>query len=438
VTAVDRRSTRRGGAAARLVVSLVACLLLLGGAAGASWLIFASEPTAEREGATRRSAALVETVTAERGTYRPILEVLGVVEPARDVVLSPRVPGRIVELQSRFLPGGVVTAGEPLVRLDPADFEHLLTARRSELHQVRAELAIERGRQRVARQEYELLGEEIDPSNRALVLREPQIEAIRARMQSAEAAVEQAELDLERTIVEAPFDARILTRLVNVGSQVQAGTPLGRLVGIDEYWIIASVPLRDAGRIRFADEDGIGSRVRVRHETAWEPGVHRLGSASRLIGTVDERSRLAQVLVTVPDPLGRTTDGPPLILGTIVRVRIEGRPLEDVVRLDRDLVRQNDTVWVMADEALEIREAEIVFDDARYAYVRSGIEAGEQIVRTNLATVTEGLALRRAGATDADADADAGAGAGDGDEAGAGADVAAEVRPALADEEASR
>ncbi len=399
----DGETGQRGGGVARVILSLVACTLLIGGAAGASYLIFSSEPEAQQEGATRRTAALVETITADRGAYRPRLEVLGRVEPARDIILSPRVSGQIIDLRPRFVPGGLVEKGEPLLQIDPADFERVLTARRGELRQVQAELAIEQGRQLVARREFELLGEEIDPESRALVLREPQIESIRARLQAAQAAVEQAQLDLDRTTVEAPFDAQILTRTANVGSQVAPGDPLGRLVGVEEYWVMATIPLRDLRWLRFADReegDGTGSPVRVRHRTAWGPGAHREARLTRLIGTVDDQTRLARVLVSVPDPLARKTDGPPLILGTIVQLEIEGRALEDVVRLDRDYLRQNDTVWVMADEKLEIREADVAFRDAEHAFIRTGVEGGEHVVTTSLATVTDGLPLRRAGDPD--------------------------------------
>src|SRR5690606_35796106 len=98
----------------------VACVLLLGAAGGASYVIFATEPTAESEGATRRTAALVETVIAERGGYRPRLEVLGAVEPAQDVVLSPRVGGQVIAVEPELVPGGVVSADQELLRIDPA------------------------------------------------------------------------------------------------------------------------------------------------------------------------------------------------------------------------------------------------------------------------------------------------------------------------------
>lgn len=395
---MDEPTTRPGvRMAVRIVLSIVLCAILLGAAAGATWLIFSTEPVAESESATRRSAALVETKVVQRAAHRPLIKVLGVVEPARDIVLSPRVSGQILHMEPGFVPGGTVREGEPLLQIDPADFEAVLIARESELHQMQAELAIEEGRQAVSRQEFELLGDEIDQANRSLVLREPQIAAIRAQLRSAEAAVRRATLDLERSTVRAPFDAQILSRNANLGSQVAPGDELGRLVGVDEYWITASVPLRDVPWLSFADDGRPGARATIRHTAAWPPGVEREAFVARLIGAVDERSRLAQVLLTVADPLARERDAPPLILGTIVELRIEGTPIEDVVRLERAYVRQNDTVWVMVDDALEIRTVEVIYRDSEHAYIRDGLEDGEHVVTTSLATVTSGLRLRREG-----------------------------------------
>lgn len=378
----------------RAVISVALGAVLLGAAGGAIAIIFSTEPTAEREAQTRKTAAFVEVFDVQRGDFRPSVEVLGQVHPARDVVLTPRVSGQIITMEPSFVPGGLVEAGRPLIRLDPADAERAVTTRRSELLQVEAELAMEHGRQRVAQREYELLGEQIDEDSRSLVLREPQIAIIQAQLEGARAALELAELNLERTTVRAPFDAQVLDRTVNIGSQIAAGDALGRLVGIDEYWIIASVPLRDLRWIVFDEATGNSSNVRVRHSTAWQPGEFRQARVMRLIGEVEPSSRLARVLVTLPDPLARETDGPPVVLGTLHQLEIEAREIPDVVRLDRDYLRQNDTVWLMVDNQLEIRSVSVVFRDANYAYISEGIETGDQVVTTSLATVTEGLLLR--------------------------------------------
>ena len=133
--------------------------------------------------------------------------------------------------------------GAALLRIDPADYQAALRQRRSELAQARADLELEQGRQAVAEQDFELLGEELDEGNRHLVLRQPQLKQARARVDFAEAALRRAELDLQRTRISAPFDAQILSRDVATDSQVSTGDSLARLVATDRYWGSASVTL---------------------------------------------------------------------------------------------------------------------------------------------------------------------------------------------------
>lgn len=370
-------------------------LLLLAGAAALSYWIQSSEPTAKREAATRRSAALVETTRIERGTHSPTISVLGAVRPAREVVLSPRVAGEIVAVDDSFRPGAVVQAGQQLLEIDPTDYEQAIVMRESEVGQVEAELAIEEGQQRVAEREFRLLGEEIGTANRSLVLREPQIASLRSKLRAAQSELEQARLELTRTKVAAPFDAQILERYTELGAQVSAGDQLARLVGTTEYWVIASVPLTALRWIQFPKDGAPGARATIRHRSVWPGDQHRVGTVQRLIGEVDQSTRLGRVLVSVSNPMGSATE-PQMILGTLVQLEIEARPLEDVVRLPRGLLRQNDTVWVMEEGELKIRHVEVAFSDGKHAYIRGGLAAGEQVVTTNLATVVDGLPIRTA------------------------------------------
>lgn len=379
----------------RILGSMIACTGILGGAAAAIYYINTTEPVATQVKSVRKSAALVETTTAERGDYSPQIEVLGTVQAASEVLLSPRVSGQVSSLSQKFVPGGTVNAGDVLVQIDPTDFKNTLSIRKSELEQVEASLQIEEGRQLLAQQELELLQDTIKDLNRSLVLREPQIASIRAEVNAAKAEVQRAQIDLERTEVKAPFDAQILNRSVNVGSQVSPGDELARLVGLDEYWVMASVPLRSLRWVEFPEIDGQGSEVILRDSDTWLPGTERTAVVSRLIGTLDDQTRLARVLITVADPLGRESDVPPLVLDTLIETQIVGRPLEDVVRIEREYVRDKDTVWLMKDSKLEIRSVEIVFRDAQYAYISSGLENDDEVVTTNLATIASGIPLRK-------------------------------------------
>lgn len=385
---MDRRKT--------VLISLL--VLVAGGVV--TWLIFATEPEAERSGAVRESAMLVDVIEAERGTFQPTIRAMGTVEPARDITLAPRVGGQVVRLSDAFTPGGFVREGQVLLQIDPADYEIALAQRRGDLAQVRTDLEIELGRQDVARQDYQLLRDTVPADDRSLVLRVPQLEAARSRVEAAEAMVEQAELDLERTTIRAPFDAHVLTRAANVGSQVAPGDPLGRLVGVDTYWVVATVPQSRLRWLTFPDDGEPPSPVRIRNRTAWAEGEERTGTLHRLVGALEGGTRLARVIVDVPDPMATRpeADGPPLMIGSFVEALIEAEPLTDVIRLDRDYIRDDDTVWVMEDGALRIRSVEVIFRDADHAYIASGLEPGARVVTTDLSTVVEGAPLR----TDAD------------------------------------
>lgn len=383
------------------LVSALVSVLILALAGGLLWWIFRSEPEAKRTGASRESAMLVDVVEVERGDYRPRIIAMGTVEPSRDIVLSPRVEGMITTVHAPFQPGAFVPEGEVLLEIDPADYANSLRQRESDLKRAQAALTLELGRRQAAAQGFELLEREVAEKDRSLVLREPQLETARADVEAAEAMVGQARLDLERTRIRAPFDAHVLDREANTGSQVSPGDSLGRLVGVEEYWIEATVPLAQIPWLEFADEDGEGTKVSIRNRSAWSPGEKRAGRLLTLVGALDERTRLARVIVSVSDPLGVLDPGaekPRLIVGTFVETEMAARMLENVVRLDRAHLHQDDTVRLMRDGKLAIRTVGVAFRDAEHAYIRDGLETGDLVVTTKLSTVVEGAGLRRTSA----------------------------------------
>jgi len=379
------------------VFTLLVCLAILGVAGAAVKIIQSTEPTPQRTGASRRTAMLVETTPAERGAFRPVIEVLGTVRAREEISLSPRVSGEIIERSPDFTSGGFLEKGQMILRIDPADYENIVAQRRSALHQAEADLDIEMGRQQVAQLDYELLGDDIDLDDKSLILRQPQLNAAKADVEAARAALAQAELDLERTTIRAPFDAQVISRNANVGSQVARGDDLGQLVAVDSYWVVATVPLSKLRMVEFAREEEPGSKARIRIRSAWPAGLYREGEVLRLIGALDPMTRLARVNIAVADPLTRSGDPakqPPLIIDAVAEVTIEGRELNDVIRIDRDYLRENDTVWAKEEGELRIKRVTVAFRDARYAYVSEGLSEGEQIVTSGLSTVVEGAPLR--------------------------------------------
>ena len=383
--------------------TIVICTVILLLAVSVITVIHLTEPKAQRTSASKRTAMLVEVTHGERGTFQPEIVVMGTVRAENEIVLSPRVGGEIISISQSFTPGGFVDEGEVLLQIDPADYEVVLLQRKSELLQASAELELELGRQDLAKKDYRELEGTISSEYKSLVLRAPQLNMARSRVEAAEAAVRRAELDLERTRIRAPFAAHIINREANGGSQVSPGEALGKLVGIRQYWVEAAVPVSNLRWIDFSKERGsAGSGVHIRNRAAWPEGTFREGSVHRLIGELEEQTRLARVLLTVADPLSHEPESaglPPLMIGSFVEARIAGIPIQDVIRIDRDYVRQDDTIWIDENSVLSIRDLEIVFRDDEFAYIRSGLSSEDQVITTNLATVFDGAALRQAEST---------------------------------------
>ena len=261
------------------------------------------------------------------------------------------------------------------------------------------------GRQQIAEQDLKLITNDslfkdnpLSVEERQLVLRQPQLNAVKATIVGAKASVDQAQLNLERTTIRAPFDAHILSQNVTTGSQVGPGDDLGRLVGTDYYWVTATVPVSKLQWLRFPENDkDRGSTVLIKNSTAWPDGQYREGYLDKQIGALDGQTRLARVLIKVADPLAKNTDlegRPKLMIGTFVEVEMQANKLDDIVRLNRDYIRSNETVWVMKDDKLEIREVDIALTDNEYAYIREGLQEGEHVVITDLSTVSNGIGLR--------------------------------------------
>jgi len=383
--------------------TIAICTVILLLAASVITVIRLTEPKAQRSSASKRTAMLVEVTRGERGTFQPEILAMGTVRPEKEIILSPRVGGEIVSVSESFTPGGFVDEGEVLLQIDPADYEVNLLQRKSELHQATADLELELGRQNLALKDYKELEGTISSEYKSLVLRAPQLNTARSRVEAAEASVRRAELDLERTRIRAPFAAHIINREANEGSQVSPGEALGKLVGIQHYWVEAAVPVSSLRWIDFSEERlSQDTGVSIRNRSGWPDGAFREGGVHRLIGELEDQTRLARVLLTVSDPLSHEPESaglPPLMIGSFVEARITGIPLQDVVRINRDVIRKDDTIWINEDGVLKIRELDIVFRDDEFAYVRTGLSADDQVITTNLATVFEGAALRMAQST---------------------------------------
>jgi RND family efflux transporter MFP subunit len=384
------------------MTGLIIPACILAGAGGFLKHQMDTRPQARRMKPPREARPVaVETVHVE--DCRAQVAAMGTVKPAREITLSPEVSGVITRIDPIAVPGGLIEAGQELFTIDSRDYEALLTQRDSDVSRAQLNLKLEAGNQTVAQAEYQLLEEVIGEDDAELVLRKPHMANAQAALDGAVAAMEKARLDVQRCTIRAPFNAIIIGKFVDVGARVSptattTTSALLRIIGTDEYWIEAAVSVDELVWLDIPRAEGQeGSVVHVFNPAAWGAEARRQGRLLRLLGEVEQAGRMAQVLVSVKDPLCvHGNAGQPVLLnGSYVRMEIEGRAIAGVIAVRRAHLRDGDKVWVMNDaDALEIRPVTIVFRGKDTVYVSDGIADGERIVTTDLAAAVEGMPLR--------------------------------------------
>jgi RND family efflux transporter MFP subunit len=327
------------------------------------------------------------------------VESQGTVSPRTESVLLPEVAGRVIEVSPSFVPGGFFEEDEFLLRIDPFDYRQAAVQARGAVAQAELRLATELAEADVARKEWDELGEG-EPT--PLTLREPQVAEARAALDSARAALENAERNLQRTTILAPYAGRVRQKQVDVGQYVSPGSPLATIYSVDYAEIRLPLPDNDLAFVdlpldyRGEASAGRGPEVTLRADFAGRTFAWK-GRIVRTEGEIDPRSRMVHAVARVSNPYSRGSDPerPPLAAGMYVEAEIAGRKVEDVALIPRSAVRTNDTVLIVdEEERLRFRPVEILQATAEHAIVQSGLADGERICLSNLTAVTDGMRVR--------------------------------------------
>ena len=344
----------------------------------------------------------VETRPVIPRDYQVMLQSYGTVQPRTQSMLIAQVGGQIVEINENVRDGGFFEKGDVLGRIDPRDYEADVQIAEATLADARQALAEAVARSEQAREDWERLGNEGEPSD--LVLRIPQLEAARARVKSAESALAKARLDLERTNIVAPFAGRVLRKLVDLGQVVGMNTQLAEIYATDVVEVRLPLRNRDLGFIdlpesyRFADvetTDRVDAVIRsdLIGEEEW------LGKLVRTEGAIDESARQLHVIAQIDDPFGRQSEGrSPIKIGQYVTAEIEGRMLSNVIVIPNNTIYQGTYVYIVEDGILRRRDIDIDWQNDNEAVVASGLMPGDELVTTPLGQVTSGIRVSVIGA----------------------------------------
>ena len=346
-----------------------------------------------------RTIVTVDVTEVVKQNLRIPIQAQGTVTPLQETSVMSEVNGRIIEVSPSFIVGGFVSKDDVLLRIDPRNYKTSLLRAEASVKSAQSNLAQETGRAKVAEQEWKKTprGKQRTQASKDLYLRKPQLDQALAQMLAAQADLNTARDNLERTSIRAPYDALIRTKHSELGQFVAAGTPLADIFSVEYAQIRLPIPqnkleyleLPELGTMQNGSPVDLYTEVggQVKH---WNAYLHHTE------GVFDARSRVLFNVVRIKDPYGlQYPHAEPLRIGTFVNARIEGKELFDIVRLPRYIIRAGNNVWVIDETGLlRTRSVTLLRTGGDFVYVSAGLNDGELVSLTTLDNSFEGAQVR--------------------------------------------
>jgi RND family efflux transporter MFP subunit len=306
----------------------------------------------------RARLAAVEALTASR----PV-PVYGVVQPARQAFVSGRVMGSVVAVHVQ--PGARVSRGQPLLEVQPDASNGQVAQARGALAQAQAALALAEHNFR----RFEALHAEKAASELELDMARMQLEQARGAVEQAQGAVQAASAVADDAVVRAPFAARVVETLVEVGDLAAPGRPLVRVESLEGREIWLDVRAAEIEKI------AVGTPVTVRLDSRTDLGAVA-GAVAEVIPAADPTTHT----FTVKVDLGRVE----VASGLSGRAELPGGAVERLVVPAGAVHRRGGLELVVVRSAEGLARTRAVTTGALLGDGRveilSGLAAGEQVL----------------------------------------------------------
>ncbi len=359
---------------------------------------------ARRHGPARKSPvihqSLVKIIKIKKENRRVLIRETGTITFRRQVTISPQVSGRVAYSAPNFLAGYYFKKNAVLIRLEAVDYKLAIHQAQAQVAKMQYELAATESKAKVARFEWQRRHKDRSLTPDSLALYGPQLKNARAALISARAALRQAEINLRRTTITAPFNCRVQNEQAAVGQYLQAGSKAATLIGTDYAEAVVPIPLTDLSWLRLPKrwaQRTRGSRAEIRIKDG-SRFVSWPGRLVRSLSSVEQTGSMPRLIVEIPDPfnlLSPQAHRPALTMGMFVDIIFQGRTAAGIYPIPVAALRDNNTVWLMDNEdKLRVTPVKISRRSRNEVLVSKGLLENERLIITNLAGAIDGMPLR--------------------------------------------
>ena len=329
----------------------------------------------------------VKTMMILPRTVKASISSQGIVQPESELILLSELSSRVEWLSPKMEVGSSFKHGDTLIVLDKRDYELALISAESQVLNAEVNLEREQAESELAKKEWKRVGAGLGSD---LALRKPQMAQAKATYAAAKASLEQAKRNLSRTIFIAPFDGRVRTSRINLGTTVFPGTSIGNIYATDAYEV--RLPIADQD-VPYSGLEFNGQKIEeskrldviiIQGDNKWPAKIVRTEAE------IDPVTRMMAVVAKV-DNSDKKMFTTPLVVGQFVQAKISGIEISDISVLPRSSVR-NESVWVVDNQmSMQNRSVDVLRNEDDFALIGEGFEPGDRLLTSRVSSLVNGL-----------------------------------------------
>ncbi|AYO31940.1 efflux RND transporter periplasmic adaptor subunit [Biomaibacter acetigenes] len=382
----------------------------------------------KKEEVKEEAAVPVKVMKTAKSNIEDIVTFTGQIEAGDEVKVVGKISGRVKEVN--FEVGDYVQAGEPLVILETDELYDQLSQAEATLASAKANLAANESgslpqqldqvksafeqaeanylnvkadyermkalyeadaiskqafdgmelKYKVAKSQYESAKEQLKLTEERMP---KNVEALRAQVAQAQAAVDLIKTNIENSVIKAPVSGMISSKQIQPGEMCQAGATLGAVVNIDRVKVVINVPEEDINKLKDGQEatvnvDALGNEGRIKSKIS-------------IVSPASGASRLFQVKIEMENKDHR------LKPGMFANVNVVRGIKENVITIPKDAVlikKHGNVVYVVKEGKAEERLVKIGVTNGGRVEITEGLKEGETVVTSGQNMLTEGSAVK--------------------------------------------
>jgi len=333
----------------------------------------------------------VEVISTTSANHNVTIAAQGlIVAPNKAISLTPQVSGVIVKTHANFIVGGFIPAGESIARIEQTDYKIALDEAHAKLTLAMASLAMEQGKQRLAKKEFKLNDNKFidDGENKALALRVPQLKQAQAQVQLAKIDVEKATISLKRTNLSLPYDVRILLINTTIGELINEQTTIAVLAKANKRWLALKFKAKDIDRLTAKTADKKGSFVSFYFNKQTYNG-EVISLLADLVSSTKMAGAIVEIIPSTADKNSELESS--LLIGTHVSATIAAGAINGAYAIPMSaLINMKQVFVVDLNQLLQSRAAKVLWQSKDNVIVDLQLNTNDKIVTSQVFGIATG------------------------------------------------